>query len=607
MRTTELPEPKLGLLHYLGLLGYSRRAIRLVWSTNRGLTVGLSLLSLLAGLLPAAIAFVGKLIVDAIVAGSKGHTSDSRALYYVAAEMGLVMLLAFAQRGIQVLRSLLRAELGHRVNELVLEKALTFSLTHFENSELYDKMTRARREASSRPLSLVMRTFGLVQDGISLASYGALLLSFSSWTVLVLLLTALPSFIAETRYSGEAFRLFKRRTPESREQSYLETVIAREDHAKEVLLFGLGPRLLARYNKIFRVLYAEDRSLTLRRGLFGYLFWLLSTGAFYGAYAFIALSALRGTIGLGDMTMYLLVFKQGQAALASLLSAVGGMYEDNLYLSNLYELLDHPVDLQGGTLREGAVPGDGIRFDDVSFTYPGESSPAVQHISLHVRPGTKLAVVGENGSGKTTLIKLLTRLYEPSAGRVTLDGSDLRDFDPRALRERIGVIFQDFTHYQFTVGENVGVGDVRAIDDQARLAEAAEKGLAQPFIASLPRGYQTQLGRWFKDGRELSLGQWQKIALARAFMRKQADILVLDEPTASMDAEAEMQIFERFRALTENQIAVLISHRFSTVRMADRIVVLQHGRIVESGTHDELVALGGRYARLFALQAAGYR
>jgi len=468
-------------------------------------------------------------------------------------------------------------------------------------------MKRARREASSRPLSLVMRTFGLVQDSISLVTYGALLLSFSSWTVLVLLLATLPSFIAETRYSGEAFRLFKRRTPESREQSYLETVIAREDHAKEVLLFGLGPRLLARYNNIFKVMYAEDKSLTLRRGLFGYLFWLLSTGAFYCAYAFIALSALKGTIGLGDMTMYLLVFKQGQSALSSLLSSVGGMYEDNLYLSNLYELLDYPVAGVGGRLAAGGLPGDGIRFEGVSFCYPGQSRPAVQHISLHIPPGTKLAVVGENGSGKTTLIKLLTRLYEPSAGRVTLDGSDLRDFDPKVLRERIGVIFQDFTHYQFSVGENVGVGDVRAIDDQARLQEAAEKGLSQPFISELPNGYKTQLGRWFKDGRELSLGQWQKIALSRAFMRKQADILVLDEPTASMDAEAEMQIFERFRELTQNQIAVLISHRFSTVRMADQIVVLQHGEIVESGTHGQLVAQQGRYARLFALQAAGYR
>jgi ATP-binding cassette subfamily B protein len=597
-----------GLRSYLGVFRHSLRAVQLVWSTSRGLTLALSLLSVVAGVLPGAIAYVGKLIIDAVVAAAREPGHDPRAVVeLVALEMGLVMLLALASRGISAVRSLLRAILGHRVNVLILEKALTLELTHFEDSELYDRMTRARREASSRPLSLVMRTFGLAQDSISLVTYGALLVSFSGWAVLMLVVAALPAFVAEARYSGEAFRLFRFRTPESREQTYLEVVIAREDYAKEVQLFGLGRRMLERYERIFRRIFAEDKSLTIRRTVWGYVLGLLSTLAFYGAYAWIAISAAAGAIGLGAMTMYVMVFKQGQSAFSSVLSAVSGLYEDNLYLGTLYEFLEEDVPPPAGAITSGVDRSQGIVFEHVSFSYPGAERPALAGVSLQIRPGEKLALVGENGSGKTTLIKLLTRLYSPTTGRILLDGVDLREWDPRALRERIGVIFQDFARYQFTVGENVGVGDVRAIDDQARWEEAAEKGLAAPFIEQLPERYETQLGRWFKNGRELSLGQWQKIALSRAFMRRQADILVLDEPTASMDAEAEMQIFERFRALTEKQIALLISHRFSTVRMADQIVVLDGGRIVESGSHDELVAKDGRYARLFSLQAAGYR
>ncbi len=596
------------LRQYFGVFRYSGRAVSLVWTTSRLLTVVLILLSLVSGVLPAAIAYVGKLIVDAVVTAIKnpGHDTDA-AMMYVAIEAGLVMSLAACQRGISILRSLLRAQLGHRVNVLILQKALSLELEHFEDSEFYDKMTRARREASSRPLSLVMRTFGLIQNVISLVTYGALLLSFSGWAVAVLVVAALPAFIAETRYSGQAFRLFRWRTPETRQQMYLETVIAREDYAKEVQLFGLGPQLLDRYRDIFRTLYREDRNLTWRRGVWGYVFGLLSTAAFYGAYAWIAVAAIKEHITLGDMTMYVMVFKQGQSALSALLAAIGGMYEDNLYLSNLYEFLEETVPPPPGTAVDGPDPGDGIRFRGVAFTYPGSETPAVENIDLHIPPGSKLALVGENGSGKTTLIKLLTRLYKPSKGQVLLDGRDLQEWDPQVLRERIGVIFQDFARYQFKVGENIGVGDVHAIDDHERWEDAADKGLAAPFIDKLPETYETQLGRWFKGGRELSIGQWQKIALSRAFMRRDAEILVLDEPTASMDAEAEVRIFDRFRDLTREQIAVLISHRFSTVRMADRIVVLNSGRIIEEGSHEDLMATGGLYAHLFSLQAAGYQ
>jgi len=591
---------------------YTREALALVWATSRPLTVALALLTLAAGVLPAAIAWVGAQIVDAVVAAiaivrDTGATGLSHVLRLVVLEGALVAALAAVQRGLSTCQSLLRAQLGQRVNEMILEKALTLELRHFEDSEFYDKLTRARREASSRPLSLVMRSFGLVQNAIALVSFGTLLAQFSPWAVAVLLLAGMPSFLAEARFSGDAFRLFRWRSPETRMQMYLETVLAREDHAKEVKLFGLGPLLLERYRTIFRKVFAEDRALTIRRDTWGFFLGLVSTAAFYAAYAWIAVSAVRGSISLGQMTMYVMLFRQGQAAVSSALSAIGGMYEDNLYLSTLYDYLDTPVDSPTGEATRGPDPGDGVRFEHVSFTYPGASEPAVRDVSFHLRPGESLALVGENGSGKTTLIKLLTRLYAPGGGRITLDGLDLAEWNPAALRRRVGVIFQDFARYQLTVGENIGVGDVAHFEDEARWRAAGELAAAAPFIEDLPQRYGTQLGKWFKDGRELSGGQWQKVALARAFMREDADILVLDEPTAAMDARAEAQVFEQFRELARGRMVILISHRFSTVRRADQILVIQGGELLERGTHDELMRLDGHYAHLFSLQARGYR
>jgi ATP-binding cassette subfamily B protein len=587
---------KLTVRGFFGVFRYSRRALELVWSTNRALTVALALLTLLAGILPASVAYVGALIVDAVVAAMRSLGGARHVVQLVALEGLLVAAIAAAQRGLSLCQSLLRAQLGQRVNVMILEKALTLELQHFEDSEFYDKLTRARREASTRPLSLVTRTFGLVQNAISLASYAALLAHFSPWAVAVLLCAGMPAFVAEAKFSGDAFRLFRWRSPETRMQIYLETVLAREDHAKEVMLFGLGPRLLERYRDIFRRLYAEDRALTVRRDAWGFALGLVGTAALYGAYAWIAITAVARLITLGQMTMY-----------SAMLAAVGGMYEDNLYLSTLYEYLEEHVPRPSGTVLRGPHPQDGVRFEDVSFSYPGAEEPALEHITLHLTPGTSLALVGENGSGKTTLIKLLTRLYTPTSGRILLDGQDLADWEEGALRQRIGVIFQDFARYQMLVGENVGAGDERFFEDQQRWRAAAEKGRASEFIDSLPAGYHTQLGKWFRDGRELSGGQWQKIALSRAFMRTRADILVLDEPTAAMDAQAEAEVFEHFRQLARDRITILISHRFSTVRMADQILVLSRGRIVERGTHEELMQLNGRYAQLFSLQARGYR
>ena len=598
-------EPR-GLARAQSLATSCRRGLALVWATSPRLTVALALLTLLAGLLPAAASYVAKLIVDAVVEATRGGSTEP-AIRAVLMEAGLLVVLSATQRGLSVCQSLLRALLGQRVNVMILEKALTLHLSQFEDADFYDRLTQARRQASVRPLSMVLQTFDLIQNCVALASYGALLLAFSPVAVVVLVLAGIPAFVAETKFSGEAFRLFRWQSPETRHQAYLEVLVAREDFAKEVKLFGLGPLFLQRYKDIFERLYRQDASLTLRRGLWGYLLSLLSTGAFYGAYVWIVLETAARRISLGDMTMYLLLFKQGQAAVSSVLSTLGRIYEDNLYIANLYEYLGQPALASGGRATSGPEPSDGIRFEHVSFTYPGSSRPALEDVTLHLKPGEKLALVGENGSGKTTLIKLLAHLYSPQEGRILLDGRDLEEWDEEALRRRIGVIFQDFARYQLKVGENIGAGDLEAFEDEERWRDSARRGRAEDFIDRLASGYHTQLGRWFKDGQELSGGQWQKVALSRAFMRSRADLLILDEPTAAMDAQAEAEVFSYFQEQAQGRMVILISHRFSTVRMADHIVVLDGGRVLEEGSHEALVAAGGRYAHLFELQAEGYR
>ena len=586
--------------------------MKIVWSTSAPLTLAMATSTLLSGVLPAVIASVGGMFVDSVSQAiqSTGDAADlarRQVLVYVLLEAGLVIIMTGAQRLNAVCQSILRVLLGNRINVMILEKALTLELAHFEDAEYYDKLVRARREASSRPLSLVVKTFDLIRDSIALVTIGIWLFQFSPYAVLLLGFAGIPAFIAEAKFSGEAFRIHRRRSAERRMQIYLEMVLTREDGVKEVKLLQLGRLFLKRYVDIFRNIYREDRNLVLRRGVWGYLLGLLASGAFYFAYGWVGFAAIASIITIGQMTMYVAQFRLGQNAVTSSLTSVNGMYEDNLYLSNLTEYLDHEVPEASGNQLEGPCPSDGIRFNNVSFCYPGSNTPALSQINLHIKPGDSLAIVGENGSGKTTLIKLLTRLYQPTEGEILFEGLTLNAWDIDALRRKIGVIFQDFARYQLIVGENIGIGDVDELDQDSLIKDAAEKGMANMFIKDLPDGFQTQLGTWFKNGKELSGGQWQKIALSRAFMRSKADVLILDEPTAAIDALAEAEIFSHFRDLTSNKISIIISHRFSTVRMADHIIVLEKARIQEEGSHESLLASNGQYAMLFKLQAQGYQ
>ncbi|MEC7946395.1 MAG: ABC transporter ATP-binding protein, partial [Myxococcota bacterium] len=413
------------------VLELSARALQLVWTTSARLTVALGVLTLFGGLLPAGAAWVGQQIVDGVIEAAETGLAVDRhaALAWVAVEGAIVVALAGVRRAIVVCNTLLRARLGNAVNVLILRKALELQLTDFEDSETYDQMTRARREASRRPLSLVQRTMGLIQNGLSIATYGAILIAFSPLAVLGLAIASVPAFVAETRFAGEAHSLFSWRSPDVRRRNYLEVLVAREDHAKEVKLLGIGPALVDRYDSIFRDIFAAERGLILRRGGWGLVLGALSTAALYCAYGWMAATAVAGAITLGQMTMYLLVFKQGQTAFGAMLQSIGGIYEDSLYMRDLYAFLGMEVGRAAGRAITGSDPGDGVRFDAVSFTYPGAERPAVENISLHIPPGTRLALVGHNGSGKTTLIKLLTGLYQPSSGRVMLDGRDLQEWD----------------------------------------------------------------------------------------------------------------------------------------------------------------------------------
>ena len=581
---------------------------RLVWQANASAATALVALSIVSAVLPAGIAWVGKLIVDAVAAAASGQGDPSRAARLVGLELVLMALSMAIGRLLALSRELVRARLGHVVNVKILEKALELELRHFEDSDTYDKMQNARRDASTRPLSLVTQALAVGQNAVTLAALAVLLARLSPWSVAVVVASSIPAFLAEARLAAESFRVTTWRAPEGRKLDYLEWILTRDSHVKEVKIFGLGPLVLDRYRSLFATFYGDDRRIAIRRMASGVAFGALSIAAFYGMYALVATRAARAEITIGDLALYVAVFRQGQGAVQAILSALGTAYEDALYMSNLFAFLSIPTVGErprgvARTLPTGAPRR--IEFRKVSFRYPGQDHWALRDVSLVIAPGETLGLVGENGAGKSTIVKLLLRLYDPTEGAILYGGVDLRDLDAADLRRRFGAVFQDFVRYQFTAAENVGFGNPDHLEDRARIADAVRRGGADGVIAGLPQGLDTVLGGWFERGHDLSAGQWQKLAVARAFMRE-AEVLVLDEPTAAIDAEAEHDLFLRFRDLAAGRSAIVISHRFSTVRVADRIAVLRDGRLEELGSHRELLDRDGRYAHLFRLQAQGY-
>ena len=590
--------------------GNTPRAFGLVWKCGPGITLAMTVLTLLPALLPAAQAWVAKLIVDGVVDAIRQDLPPAEGFSHVAPYLGLEFALIFAGMLMGQVRSLvehvLHARLTNYVNNLIIHKALALDLRFFEDRHFYDELENARHDADTRVLRVVTDSFTLVQGLVTLISIGALLTRFSPWLAVILFGATAPSFIAQSRYANLFFRVISWRVPESRLLRYLEELLTGQESAKEVKLFNLGDALLERYHTLYWRFYAEDRALALRRTGASLGWGLLSTVSYYGSYSWVLWRAVSGSITLGDMTMYLTIFRQAQSSFRSVVDGLGRLYENNLFLDHLFDFLalEPTMSPDGGRPVPASITG-GIEFRNVSFRYPGTEEWVLRDINLHIKPGERVALVGLNGSGKTTLVKLLTRLYDPVEGQILLEGVDLREYSLESLRSRMGVIFQDYVRYHLTAQENIGFGQLEKLEDMAQVVTAAQKGGADSIIRRLPKGYQTRLGRRW-EGSDLSVGEWQKVALSRAFMRD-ADIIVLDEPTASLDAEAEYAVFRRFSELTAGKIAVIISHRFSTVRMADRIVVLEGGHVAETGSHEELLSVGGTYARLFALQAQGYR
>ncbi|GAB4203798.1 MAG: ABC transporter ATP-binding protein [Roseiflexaceae bacterium] len=587
------------------------RALRLIWQTNPALTAGLTLLTLLSAAIPAAEVWVGKLIVDAVVAALAARSAPSDLLAQVLPLVGLELALALAgillaeARGL--IQQLLGTQLINTINTAIIRVAINLDLLDFENATFYDRLQNARNEASFRSIRLVDMTFALLQNLLSLIALLALLLTFSPLITLLLFCATLPAFVARVAYSNAYYGFRINHTPEARRMLYIEELLTSDQSAKEIKLFGLGAPLLESHQAIFHTYARAEARLAYRRSVGGMVWGLIATGSYYVAYAWIVWRAAQGALSLGDMTMYLVLCRQAQNAFQEIVFGLNEIYEGGLFLENLFGFLNgaSPA-VTTGTRPLPQKIRTGVTFEGVSFRYPGSDTWALRNINLHIAPGEKLALVGANGAGKTTFVKLLTRLYEPTEGRILIDGVDLREYDRHELWARIGVIFQDFVRYQATVRENIGYGRIEALDDQQRLDAAAQRGGACELLAELPEGYETMLGHRFAQGRELSGGQWQKIALSRAFMRD-SEVLILDEPTAALDAAQEYAIFQRFRDLTEGRMAVLISHRFSTVRMADRIAVLENGTLIELGSHEDLLERGGVYADLFLMQAEGYR
>jgi ATP-binding cassette subfamily B protein len=593
------------------------RLLKLVWQTAPRYAVGVILLRLMGGAIPIGMLWIGKLIVDGVVAAVEGRAAGTPADWHylallLAGEFGLALLATVASRTSSLLESLLGDLFANETSVRLMRHAAQLDLEQLEDADIYDRLERARRQTVGR-LALVTLLLGTVQDLVTLASITAAVAIYVPWLLLLLLVAVLPSFLGETHYASLGYSLVFSWTPQRRQLDYLRYIGASDISAKELKLFGLSEFFVGRYDKLSREFYEANRRLSIKRSSVSVALNALGTLGYYAAYAIIIYLAViqyrspAGIITIGTLTFLAASFRQSRDLLQRVLLALAQVYEQSLYLDDLFGFFEIVPRMKLPS-QPRAVPTpiqSGFVFENVGFRYAGQERWAVQGLSFTLAPGERLALVGENGAGKTTLAKLLVRLYDPTEGRILLDGVDLREYDVESLRRNAGVIFQDFVRYDFMLGENVAVGDINRLDDQALVREAARRSLADT-VAERVGGYERMLGRRFEGGADLSGGEWQKVALARAYMRD-AQLLVLDEPTAALDARAEYEVFLRFSELTKGKMAVLISHRFSTVRMADRILVLQAGRLIEQGTHDALVAAGGVYADLFQLQAQGYR
>jgi ATP-binding cassette subfamily B protein len=595
----------------LASLRYVRPLLKMVWETSPPLVVASVWLRLLRALLPAAMLWVSKLILDAVVGRISHGTGTLEGIWkLVAVELALAIASDILGRANTLCDSLLGDRFTNRISVRLMRHASRLDLASFEDPVFYDKLERARRQTTAR-LGLLAALLSLGQDFISLISLSGLLIVFSPWLMALLVAAVIPAFLGETHFTTLAYSVLYRWTPQRRMLDYLRLLGASAQSAKEVKIFGLGDYLADRYHRLSDDIYAENKSLAMRRATVGSALNLISTGGYYGAYAVVLLKTLAGGISIGTFTLLTGAFSRSRTYIERLLGGFNDISEQALFLKDLFEFFEMEPTIRSDRPGIAMMPAprpirSGFEFRNVGFAYPGADRFVLSNINFRLEPAEKVALIGENGAGKTTLVKLLARLYDPTEGCILLDGVDLREYDVEDLRREIGVIFQDYLRYDMLARENIGFGRLESLPDHNRIQAAAHKSLARGVIDRLPKGYDQMVGRRFEGGVDLSGGEWQKFALARAYMRD-AQLLILDEPTATLDARAEYDVFQRFADLTRERMAVLISHRFSTVRMADRILVLAGGVIEEEGTHQQLVALAGHYAELFELQAAGYR
>ena len=608
----------------LAALGYLPALLRLVWDTHHGYTVAMIVLRLVRAFVPVAGLWVAKLIIDQVVLLARAPGAPLTSLWRVVAlELVVVIAGEFLARASSLIESLLGDLFSNTMSVRLMRHAATLDLEQFEDPEFYDHLERARRQTTAR-IGLIAMLLSMGQDVLTLATLAAALVVHNPWLLLLLTVAILPSFLGETHFAALSYSLLFRRTPERRELDYLRYVGASDKTAKEVHMFGLAGWLSDRYAALASRYYEENKRLSTRKAVVSALLSIVGTFGYYGAYVTILLRAVAGTISLGTLTFLAAAFSRSRDLIQRLLLSASDIYEQSLYLKDLFVFFEMQPSIRSrpGAPRVPSPMRNGFVFEDVGFQYPGSDRWAIRHVNLSIVPGERIALVGENGAGKTTITKLLARLYDATEGRILLDGVDLREYDLASLREAIGVIFQDFVRYDMRFDENVGVGEIEGVTGylaQVRdaapgtadgpppaLVDAADRSLASSLLPRFADGYRQMLGRRFDDGVDLSGGEWQKVALARAYMRA-AQLLILDEPTAALDARAEYEVFVRFNQLMAGRMAVVISHRFSTVRMADRIVVLSGGQVVEEGTHESLVERQGLYSELFEMQAAGYR